>query len=140
MKTRDALLHMTHHHGLPATIQLNIDCEDLVKAIEFLSYISESDWEPTTLSTCIQSIITTKAEETLDTIDFGDLELDVQKTTKQIELSWAKQIHRYLRWAVVNGLPGPNGASTLDILGRTETLERLNRAAIVMDREKKLET
>jgi glutamyl-tRNA synthetase len=42
--------------------------------------------------------------------------------------AWNKLVHQYLRWALMGAMPGPEGAETMRILGREETLRRLDKA------------
>ncbi|KAI9051524.1 hypothetical protein LZ554_004570 [Drepanopeziza brunnea f. sp. 'monogermtubi'] len=61
---------------------------------------------------------------------------------KLISQAWGKLVHGYLRWAIAGSVPGPDGAQTMQILGREETVERLELAEKVMresqaEREKK---
>lgn len=42
--------------------------------------------------------------------------------------SWTKLVHDYLRWALLAGMSGPSGVDTMHILGRSETLRRLDVA------------
>jgi glutamyl-tRNA synthetase len=55
-----------------------------------------------------------------------------QIATTQWNKAWNKLIHQYLRWALMAGMSGPDGAETMRILGRDESLRRLEVAREVI--------
>jgi hypothetical protein len=53
-------------------------------------------------------------------------------TRNRIIKAWSKLIHKYIRWVIAAGQPGPDGAESMEILGREETLARFAVAAEVL--------
>ncbi len=116
-----------HLHGVPASIP-HPSPRDLSGALSFLEHISPEDWTINTIRTCVNSIINIKVEESLNHIeDDGAREMD--ETRKALNRAWSRRIHSYIRWAIAAGVPGPDGAEFMEILGREETLARLDNAA-----------
>lgn len=46
--------------------------------------------------------------------------------------AWTKLVHGYLRWALAGGAPGPDTVEVMGILGRKQTVTRLERAEKVV--------
>ncbi|PVH89661.1 hypothetical protein DL98DRAFT_507933 [Cadophora sp. DSE1049] len=65
----------------------------------------------------------------------GDASWRTEELERVMSKAWAKLVHGYLRWAVAAGKPGPDGAEMMSILGREETVRRLQFAEGVMSRE-----
>lgn len=104
--------------------------EGLASAVSFLQHITEEDWSANTIRICINSIVETKTEESLDEVSRYS-KLDEKLTKRQATDAWSRLIYRYLRWALNASRPGPSDASLMEIIGREETLKRLATLAEV---------
>lgn len=51
-----------------------------------------------------------------------------QKTRMSADKAFKKELYHYLRWALSAGAPGPGIPETMEILGRPETVRRLQEA------------
>jgi glutamyl-tRNA synthetase len=56
------------------------------------------------------------------------------------EKEWKKELHHYLRWALLGGLPGPSIVSCMEILGRKICVERLQSATLELNDLETMET
>ena len=107
----------------------------LTPFISSFSEISKEDWSIPEIKSCINSII-----EQASSHSFAELaqeytrwtQEDTEAAKKQWHKTWHKLVHQYLRWALVAAMPGPDGAETMRILGRDETLARLETAKELM--------
>lgn len=92
-----------------------------------LSKVSEADWEPQTLKSVILEIVQLGfpkdgAESSHE--DIGDSQ---NKT-------WMVMVHKYIRWALLGGMPGPDTGTLFKLLGRDETLVRLEAAILAIEK------
>lgn len=62
----------------------------------------------------------------------GDEVSDDEGLERKVAGAWGKLVHGYLRWALVGGNPGPDGADTMRILGKVECERRLGLAEKVI--------
>ncbi|RHZ44743.1 glutamate--tRNA ligase MSE1 [Aspergillus thermomutatus] len=53
---------------------------------------------------------------------------DAEKTRVNADKAFKKELYHYLRWALSAGAPGPGIPETMEILGRAESLRRLQEA------------
>jgi glutamyl-tRNA synthetase len=53
---------------------------------------------------------------------------DAEKTRLNADKAFKKELYHYLRWALSAGAPGPGIPETMEILGRAESLRRLQEA------------
>lgn len=109
----------------------------LLVAMQRFNELEGSQWTQATLKELTKEAIrqgtkvtmSLPVKEPLPAVD--DREETVEKAKeveKWIEKSWGRLVHGYVRWAVVGGMPGPEGAETMEILGREECLKRLDMA------------
>ncbi|KAH7419287.1 hypothetical protein BKA64DRAFT_751729, partial [Cadophora sp. MPI-SDFR-AT-0126] len=102
-----------------------------------IAEIQDEDWRSEVIRERIAWIVEQGAELSLTALseEKGD---DASWRTEELERvvskAWAKLVHGYLRWAVAAGKPGPDGAETMSILGREETVRRLQLAGGVMSK------
>jgi glutamyl-tRNA synthetase len=117
------------HRSVPRDIPNEVSYQVIANALNPLRDISLSDWDATNLRACVNDVIRKKTEETMETVHKDD---DPARTTKQVQKSWSKITHQYLRWAISAGMPGPDGAEVMAIIGRKEIIRRLDEAAGVI--------
>jgi glutamyl-tRNA synthetase len=118
--------------GIPAGLRNPISTETLGTVLSLLRNITSNDWTAGYLRKFINDdIIRAKTVTTLhDFIDSDGVDHDM--TRNRVTKAWSKLIHKYIRWAIAAGLPGPDGAESMEILGREETVARLAVAAEVL--------
>jgi glutamyl-tRNA synthetase len=114
---------------VPLGIPFYPDLVEVTSSFTYLSFIPAEQWKAETIKTCINSIIATKTDEMAMNIAVPETDFEGKKT--QLGRAWSKVIHQYIRWAAAAGMPGPDGAESLEILGRKQTLDRLEMAAEV---------
>jgi glutamyl-tRNA synthetase len=95
------------------------------------SEIPEEGWNAAEIKSWILSIVEQAssrsfAELTIKNKHWSETDADAARI--QWSKAWNKLVHQYLRWALMGAMPGPDGAETMRILGRNETLRRLERA------------
>lgn len=120
-----------HLHHMPSAMPSVAQNEVLHQVRADLEQILPEKWTTEKLRDCINVIVTERAEQSLR-IWKDDYVLDLEQIRKIGPKSWSKLIHSYIRWAITAGLPGPDGAASMQILGREETLARLTNAARVL--------
>jgi glutamyl-tRNA synthetase len=65
----------------------------------------------------------------VQTVDFEELDEGLEK---KVYGAWSKLTHSYLRWALLGGASGPDGADTMRILGKEECEKRFLQAEEVI--------
>jgi glutamyl-tRNA synthetase len=109
----------------------------LIPSTEAVSQVSSSleliPAEAWTIETIRDSIETAIAQIVDDSMKkFQDDVPDLVQAKKAAHKSLAKSIHRYIRWVIAAGSQGPEGAPTMQILGKDETLARFAQAAKIL--------
>jgi glutamyl-tRNA synthetase len=122
--------------NLPPTVN-NVDPTTFLAMFQPVHDVPQQDWNKNELKARIMDIIDRGAAGTLeelkraeDTLGYPDLESIASK-------AWGRLVHGYIRWAIMARKPGPNGADTMAILGRTESLKRLQLAEEILRNEVK---
>ncbi|TAQ90252.1 hypothetical protein B7494_g1441 [Chlorociboria aeruginascens] len=120
--------------NIPSGSQHEIS-ERLIQFTDNFAEISDVHWKTSNIKSWINSIVD---QGSLSTILRPHL---VGESTEKLEelatKAWSKAVHQYLRWAISAGMPGPDGAVTMSILGREESLRRLKMAKEVIMRRGK---
>ncbi|RFU34964.1 hypothetical protein B7463_g1404, partial [Scytalidium lignicola] len=92
-----------------------------------LSKIDESDWEASKLKSVISDIIQNGFPK-------DSAESTLKKTEEAYNKAWMILVHKYLRWALLGGMPGPDTVTILKVLGRDETLARLEEGISAIEK------
>lgn len=105
---------------------------DFINSFDALSSISIENWNAPELKgftnlVVDQGTMMSTAEFTASGKPYTE---DAQKVIKK---SWMKLVHAYLRWAIAGGQSGPDTADIMAILGREESLRRLEVAKEIME-------
>ncbi|KAK6611701.1 glutamyl-tRNA synthetase [Botrytis cinerea] len=105
---------------------------DFINSFNALSSISIENWNAPELKgftnlVVDQGTMMSTAEFTASGKPYTE---DAQKVIKK---SWMKLVHAYLRWAIAGGQSGPDTADIMAILGREESLRRLEVAKEIME-------
>jgi glutamyl-tRNA synthetase len=61
-------------------------------------------------------------------VDFLDSDKSVAKEDLAADRAFKRELYHFLRWALSAGAPGPGIPETMEILGRTESIRRLEEA------------
>ena len=119
-------------HGVPTGIRNPASAKIFGTVLSLLRNITDDDWTAKNIRKYINDdIIKTKTAATL--LDFIESDgADLNMTRNRVAKAWSKLIHKYIRWVIAAGLPGPDGAESMEILGREETLARLTVAAAIL--------
>ncbi|KAI9816852.1 MAG: Glutamate--tRNA ligase mitochondrial [Pycnora praestabilis] len=103
-----------------------IPIHNLINAAQNLMATSSENWTAETLKERISEVIATMSgTKDLEKIEAWKEQAPLMKKQK----AWNKAFHHYLRWALVEGKPGPSISDTMAILGRDVSAERLTQAA-----------
>lgn len=120
-----------HLHHMPRGVELVVQDGIFREVLSGLKLIPLEEWTTPRVRDYINATITEKAEQSVEQSRKNHV-LDLEEVRKTAPKSWSKLIHSYIRWAIATGLPGPDGAESMNILGREETLARLASAARVL--------
>lgn len=119
-----------HHMSKDMSTVVHQD-EVLQQTLSNLELIPPEEWTTDRVRDSTNATITEQADLTLKQFDGGHFP-DREEQRKLTIKSWSKLVHGYIRWAIAAGLPGPDGAGSLTILGREETLNRLANGVRVL--------
>ena len=72
--------------------------------------------------------IKVRIKNVIDALAARDQQDDVQVNTGDVTGYWSSLVHKYLRWSLAAGKPGPPVAEMMAILGRDTCLKRLQTA------------
>ena len=95
------------------------------------SEIPHENWTTPELKSWISSITEQASSRSFPELAHQNKQWNQEEhrtATIQWSKAWNKLIHQYLRWALMAAMPGPDGAESMRILGRDESLKRLNLA------------
>lgn len=115
-----------YHVSMDMSSVLHED-EVLQQILSNLDLIPQEEWTRDGIHDVINAMIVEQTKQSLKILEDGQLP-DAEQSRKVATKSWSKLIHGYSRWAVAAGLPGPDGAGSMQVLGREETLNRLRNA------------
>lgn len=113
--------------SLPKVVQSTLQTEALNRILSPLELIPPEAWTTETIRDNINNIIIQKTEQCLKTLPHKAPDPEEFKVTTRT--AWTRLIHRYIRWAIAAGMPGPDGVESMKLLGRDVTLARLANAA-----------
>lgn len=71
---------------------------------------------------------TADADNTQRTLTPEQVEMEKEKSRIAADKVFKKELYHYLRWALSAGAPGPGIPETMEILGRAETVRRIQEA------------
>jgi glutamyl-tRNA synthetase len=121
-----------HLHHISRDISALVHQDQVLQQIlTNFELISADEWTMERIRDCINAVITEQTEQSLKTLEDG-YSVDLEAYRKSAIKSWSKLIHSHIRWAIAAGLPGPDGAGSMGILGKEETLSRYRNAARVL--------
>lgn len=118
---------LTLHH-LPLEANVAIPTSTFLQLMQPLYDIPEHEWNPTDLKARIDSILEKGIEGTIEEMKKENESLDPVGLRSGLKKSWSALVHSYIRWAIVAGLPGLESGKVMMILGRSESLKRLEVA------------
>ncbi|KAK0125415.1 Glutamate--tRNA ligase mitochondrial [Cadophora gregata] len=124
-------------HKVPAGIPYVPEPETMM-LFQGIVEITDDDWRSEVIRDRISWIIKQGAEFSLAALneERGSEAIGMtEELDKVMSKAWTKLVHGYLRWAVAAGKPGPDGAEMMSILGRRETVSRLQLAEGLMMRQ-----
>lgn len=126
--------HIKHHPAVDSSVAPEIPNGTVVDTVQHLLETLPDD--KTSLPVLERYIAFAKS--------FSELAVDVTNETAAaanlsddaeilltLRRSWTAALHRYLRWALVAGRPGPDCLALMNVLGREESARRLELAGEV---------
>jgi glutamyl-tRNA synthetase len=123
-------------HGIPKSVANPVPIEALNIVAFCLGNIANEDWIAGNIRKCINDEIISPGKENSLKENVARDGTDPDTTLISLTKAWSGLIHKYIRWAMVAGLSGPDGAESMEILGREETLARLSTATEVLQTSK----
>lgn len=121
-------------YQLPPETNNTLSTSKFLPMFQTIYDVSEQDWSKSELKARITNIVDKGTAETLEELKKMNKDLYGSKIESMVHKSWGNLVHGYIRWATMVGKPGPGGADTMAILGRTETLRRLKVAGDILQR------
>jgi len=125
-----ATIHSFKLRNVPRGVTTDLSAAKILLFFDSFSDIPESDWNTDELKSWTKSIIEQASIGSINELKY------VQKWTQELETvmknAWGKLVHQYIRWAMVAGMPGPDSSETMRILGKEESIRRLDLARDVM--------
>lgn len=115
-------------HQLPPEINSEVPSSTFLPLLQTLHDISDQDWSKAELKSRIASIIDQGSAGTIEEIKKANELPDGMELESAVKKAWVKMVHGYIRWAIMAGMHGPDGSETMRILGRSESLRRLETA------------
>jgi glutamyl-tRNA synthetase len=101
------------------------DTYDLfLPSLNELRNIPVANWTTDEIKACTSLIISSQVCEPENV----GIKLSSEQQTNSPKKGWSTFVHGYLRWAVSAGRPGPDGSLAMSLLGKEETLRRLDTA------------
>jgi glutamyl-tRNA synthetase len=99
------------------------DFEHFHSRFDEIQRLDVDEWEIEKLKICTENIIK-------DSVESSDKPITEACTEAKTSVSkfWSTFAHIYVRWAISAGRPGPDGALTMSLLGKEETVRRLSLA------------
>jgi len=119
-----------HHISKDMSSVIHQD-EVLQHTLSNLELIPPAEWTADQVREVINATIAEQTELSLKFLD-GSHYPGLEGHKKIFTKSWSKLVHGYIRWAIAAGLPGPDGAGSMQILGREETLNRFANAVRIL--------
>lgn len=95
---------------------------------QILLNVPEGEWYKTELKARIEVIVKEGTAGSIKNLPKTEASGGMEQESA-VQKSWQKLVHTYIRSALVGGMPGPNSVDTMLILGRSESLRRLEAAA-----------
>lgn len=121
-------------YQLPPEANNTLPTSKFLPMFQTIYDLSEQDWSKPELKARIANIVDNGIAETLEELKKTNKDLYGSKIDSTVHKSWGNLVHGYIRWATMVGKPGPGGADTMAILGRTESLRRLKVAEDILQR------
>lgn len=115
-------------HGVPAEMSPEVAPDKLIRAFANFAEIPEKSWNPTDLRSWSNSIIDQGAAESLAALPLAQQSVGGPLLQK----AWRRLVHHHIRWALMATMSGPDGAETMRMLGKKETVKRLEAARQIL--------
>lgn len=115
---------------LPKEIISSIQPEDVISTLSFLKRIPIEAWTAGMIRECMVAETASKANEILLRSDCAHL--NTEKAIKELSMEWRKLTYKWIRWSITAGKEGPDSARSMEILGRKESLSRIETAGKVL--------
>jgi glutamyl-tRNA synthetase len=125
--TKDALrttIPSLKLHNIPKDVNPSAS-HDFVR--EFDLWTNIKNWNKDAIKVWTNAIIEDRVSRSV-----RNSEVDEEPLENVLRRAWGKLVHGYIRWAIVAGRPGPDGAVSMSILGREETVRRFELARDVV--------
>ncbi|PBP27926.1 glutamyl-tRNA synthetase [Diplocarpon rosae] len=121
-------------HNVPSGVPF-VPEQKTITLFTSLSAIPDEDWKLAAVRERLAWIIKQGTDVSIAALNEAQgrsVDRRTDELEKVVQKSWGKLVHGYLRWAITAGQPGPDGAETMVILGRDETIKRLKLADAVI--------
>jgi glutamyl-tRNA synthetase len=113
--------------GVPSDIKSAVPTHKLLRSVANFAEIPEKDWNTDAIKSWTNSIIGHGSAESLAELP-GIVFEEAAGAEALVKKAWSRLVHGYIRWALMGGMPGPDGAETMRMLGKEETMRRFDAA------------
>jgi glutamyl-tRNA synthetase len=115
-------------HHLRGEAKSEVPLPIIIRYFQVLLNVPAEKWNKTELKARIEAIVKEGTAGSMEDIPKTEASADMEQALA-VQKSWQKLVHTYIRSALVGGMPGTNSVDTMLILGRSESLRRLEAAA-----------
>lgn len=115
-------------HNVPPFMIIDTPVASILPGILQFSEIQYSSWTVEEIRSWTNTIIELGTMESIEEEREKQIDADWDGLEVVVRKAWTKLVYQYLRWAISAGKPGPDGAETMKILGKEETVRRLEVA------------
>ncbi|KUJ22139.1 glutamyl-tRNA synthetase [Mollisia scopiformis] len=122
-------------HKVPPSINYPVSTETLA-LFKNVSLIPDADWNGQSIKNMSTFVVDRGVTMSLASSKTGKLD---ERMRPLVQKAWSTLVHGYLRWAIFGGNQGPDGGETMRILGKVETVRRLEKAEKVVLRAREIE-
>ena len=116
-------------HEVPPILLKELRQESIVEALQSYAQIDNKDWNSRKLKEWRDNKISECAKVSI-------LQLAEKDRTKDWEAhvhkAWGRLINLVVRWAILGGAKGPDGADSMRLLGKDECMKRLETASEIL--------
>ena len=117
-------------HEVPPVLLKELKRETVVEVLQSYKQIENKDWNSAKLREWRDNKISESAQASIIQLDEKDKTKDWEA---RVHKAWGRLINIVVRWAILGGSKGPDGADTMRLLGKDECLRRLETASEILN-------
>lgn len=115
-------------HRVSRTLESTVAPDVFLPFFDNFFEIAEPDWNIQEIKSWTTSIIDQGTTLSIAQISSGQITVEDEVGFQAVQKPWAKLVYQYLRWAISARMPGPDVVQMMNILGKEESIRRLQTA------------